>query len=142
MSAPAAHPPAAAAIVKGTPKSASAVDHAVGQAARARRIALGISQEKLAQTLGVSFQQLQKYENGTNRISAGRLFDLAAALACRVGDLMPPETDLVEADTPAGRFTRSREFFDVAAVFDRVADPARRRKIVEVLDLLAPAEAV
>lgn len=127
-------------VAKGTTKAASAVDLAVGRAVRARRIALGIGQETLAHAVGVTFQQLQKYEKGANRVSAGRLYDLAMALGCRVGDLMPDEA-CDAPDSPAARFARSREFVDVAAVFDRVADPARRRKIVEVLDLLAPAEA-
>jgi transcriptional regulator with XRE-family HTH domain len=63
-----------------TPKSPSAVDKYIGKRMRAQRQALGISQEQLGQKLGVSFQQIQKYESGRNRVSAARLFDLCRAL--------------------------------------------------------------
>lgn len=55
-------------------------DQHVGQRLRQRRQALGMSQDKLAQAVGVSFQQVQKYENGTNRMGAGRLKQVATAL--------------------------------------------------------------
>jgi transcriptional regulator with XRE-family HTH domain len=61
-------------------KLPTAVDEQVGSRVRRRREELGMSQEMLASKVGVTFQQLQKYEGGTNRISAGRLFDLAVAL--------------------------------------------------------------
>lgn len=61
-------------------RSANAIDRRIGQRVRARRLELGVSQERLADILGVTFQQVQKYEKGTNRIAASRLFDIAAAL--------------------------------------------------------------
>lgn len=61
------------------------VDVHVGQRIRERRVLLGLSQETLAGGLGVSFQQVQKYERGTNRISASRLFELAGLLSVPVG---------------------------------------------------------
>jgi DNA-binding XRE family transcriptional regulator len=61
-------------------RSASAIDEYIGARMRERRQALGISQVNLGQTLGVSFQQVQKYENGTNRVSAARLFAICKAL--------------------------------------------------------------
>jgi transcriptional regulator with XRE-family HTH domain len=61
-------------------KSASATDRLVGGQMRARRLALGMSQTELAEAIGVSFQQVQKYEKGTNRISASRLQQIAEAL--------------------------------------------------------------
>jgi transcriptional regulator with XRE-family HTH domain len=64
------------------------MDIALGAAVRIRRKTLGISQEALAEQCGVSFQQIQKYENGTNRISFSRLVQIARALRCRVVDLM------------------------------------------------------
>ncbi|MCW9033664.1 MAG: helix-turn-helix domain-containing protein [Alphaproteobacteria bacterium] len=56
------------------------VDLRVGVALRQRRISLSISQKQLAKTLGITFQQIQKYEYGTNRISASRLYELSVAL--------------------------------------------------------------
>jgi transcriptional regulator with XRE-family HTH domain len=64
------------------------MDIALGAAVRIRRRTLGISQEALAEQCGVSFQQIQKYENGANRISFSRLVQIARALKCRVVDLM------------------------------------------------------
>ena len=61
------------------------VDGHVGRRVRERRLALGISQEKLGNALGISFQQVQKYEVGTNRVAAGRLWDMANILEVDVG---------------------------------------------------------
>ncbi|MEZ5813386.1 MAG: helix-turn-helix transcriptional regulator [Alphaproteobacteria bacterium] len=62
---------------KGTPNE---MDIHVGQRLRVRRALLGFSQEKLAEAIGLTFQQVQKYERGTNRISAGRLFEISKIL--------------------------------------------------------------
>ncbi len=62
---------------KGTPNE---MDIHVGQRLRVRRALLGLSQEKLAEAVGLTFQQIQKYERGTNRVSAGRLFDMSKIL--------------------------------------------------------------
>lgn len=64
------------------------MDIALGGAIRLRRRSIGISQDALAEQCGVSFQQIQKYENGANRISFSRLVQIARALDCRVIDLM------------------------------------------------------
>jgi len=61
-------------------KAPNPVDKYVGSRVRMRRIMLGMSQERLGEALGLTFQQIQKYETGANRISAGRLFEIAAAL--------------------------------------------------------------
>ncbi len=65
--------------------SATKVDAHVGQRVRGRRKEMGLSQEKLAKSLGVSFQQVQKYEIGINRVSAGRLWDIADSLEVDIG---------------------------------------------------------
>jgi transcriptional regulator with XRE-family HTH domain len=64
-------------MAKKGPKRASAFDAHIGQRVRAKRLELGLSQTTVANVLGVTFQQIQKYENGKNRISAGRLWQLA-----------------------------------------------------------------
>lgn len=64
------------------------MDIALGAAIRIRRRTLGISQDALADQCGVTFQQVQKYENGANRISFSRLVQISAALKCRVGELV------------------------------------------------------
>ncbi len=62
---------------KGTPNK---MDVHVGQRIKVRRSLMGLSQEKLAESVGITFQQIQKYERGTNRVSAGRLFELSKIL--------------------------------------------------------------
>jgi transcriptional regulator with XRE-family HTH domain len=69
-------------------KSPDQLDVALGAAVRLRRRTLGMSQEGLAERCNVSFQQIQKYENGTNRISFSRLVQIATALKCRVNELV------------------------------------------------------
>jgi len=69
-------------------KAPDPLDIALGAAVRIRRRTIGMSQEALAEQCGVSFQQIQKYENGANRISFSRLVQIARALRCRVTDLM------------------------------------------------------
>jgi transcriptional regulator with XRE-family HTH domain len=61
-------------------KAADATDHAVGQKIRAQRIMQGLSQTELGERVGVTFQQIQKYEKGSNRVSAGRLKQIAEIL--------------------------------------------------------------
>ena len=64
-------------------RSANLIDRRLGQRLRARRLEAGLSQERLAELLGLTFQQVQKYEKGVNRIAASRLFDIAVARATR-----------------------------------------------------------
>lgn len=74
-----------------TPNSRSTTDvdlHLARQVERRRRAA-GITQAQLAKACGVSFQQVQKYEEATNRVAASRLFSIAQAIGCPVGDLYP-----------------------------------------------------
>jgi transcriptional regulator with XRE-family HTH domain len=65
---------------KAGPRAATAVDAYIGARMLDRRAALGLSQADLSRALGVSFQQVQKYERGVNRVSAARLFDICRAL--------------------------------------------------------------
>jgi transcriptional regulator with XRE-family HTH domain len=65
---------------KRNPRAATAIDAHIAAQIRVHRIALGLSQAALSRTLGVSFQQVQKYERGVNRVSAARLFEICNAL--------------------------------------------------------------
>jgi transcriptional regulator with XRE-family HTH domain len=73
------------------------VDRLVGQRVRLARLARGFSQTKLANALGVTFQQLQKYEKGTNRVSASKLFEIARTLEVDIGSFFqePSQPDAV-----------------------------------------------
>lgn len=66
-------------------RAANAIDKKVGQRVRTRRLEIGMSQERLAELLGVTFQQVQKYEKGVNRIAVSRLWDIANALEMPAG---------------------------------------------------------
>jgi transcriptional regulator with XRE-family HTH domain len=68
-------------------RAADDLDRALGNAIRLRRRSLNLTQEQLATACGISFQQVQKYENGANRVSFSRLVQIARALECRVTDL-------------------------------------------------------
>ncbi|WP_395645248.1 helix-turn-helix domain-containing protein [Terricaulis sp.] len=76
---------------KPDPRSVTDVDRQIGIRVRTRRLELGISQETLANEVGVTFQQIQKYEKGVNRIAASTLLDIAVALETRVASLIPQE---------------------------------------------------
>ena len=115
------------------------MDIALGAAVRIRRRSLGISQEALAEQCGVSFQQIQKYENGTNRISFSRLVQIARALQCRVVDLMDV-LDTPEGDS-AGEIdilTRMRTpgALELLAAYERLA-PETRTSLLGLLRTLA-----
>jgi transcriptional regulator with XRE-family HTH domain len=70
-------------------RSANSIDEEIGRRLRARRLELALSQDHVAQAVGVTFQQLQKYEKGVNRVSASTLFALAKTLEISPAQLMP-----------------------------------------------------
>ena len=74
-----------------TPTTLDPLDAIIGQAVRARRLALGVSQPGLADAIGVTFQQVQKYESGENRMAVSRLIRVARALDCKITDFIPEE---------------------------------------------------
>lgn len=84
-----AQDPVAADRVKTSARSAGPVDKKIGARIRARRLEIGMSQESLAHKLGVTFQQVQKYEKGINRVAAPTLLDIAEALDAPVMSLLP-----------------------------------------------------
>jgi transcriptional regulator with XRE-family HTH domain len=102
------------------------VDIHVGSRVRLRRNMLGLSQEKLGEAIGLTFQQVQKYERGANRIGASRLLELSEVLGVPVS-FFYDETDPVHAPpVPTGFEETPQEGFD--------ADPLRRRETVELVD--------
>jgi transcriptional regulator with XRE-family HTH domain len=110
---------------------------------------LGMSQEKLGERLGLTFQQVQKYEKGINRIGASRLFDLAQVLGVSVQffyeEAPVPEalgvgSEIVEGGTAEHsivEFLRSRDGLELNRAFVRIADIKARRAIVELVRSLA-----
>jgi transcriptional regulator with XRE-family HTH domain len=115
------------------------MDIALGAAVRIRRRTIGISQEALAEQCGVSFQQIQKYENGANRISFSRLVQIARALKCRVVDLMDvldgPDRETGDLDL----LTRMRTpgAIELLAAFEQMT-PEARSSLVSLLRAVTP----
>ena len=105
------------------PRRTQDIDAAVGLRMAARRSALGLSQTALALQLGVSFQQVQKYEKGANRISASRLHQMATALGCSVADFFPARPEAAQVEDPTAALLRSVEGRGLADAFPRIADP-------------------
>jgi transcriptional regulator with XRE-family HTH domain len=111
-----------------TQKRANSADVIVGANLRRIRVARQTSQQALAASLGVTFQQLQKYERGTNRISAGRLVQLSRALDCSLDDFFTG-TDS-EASGRIATAPLSASAHRLAALFDRIGSPVTKRKIM------------
>lgn len=122
------------------------IDIHVGSRVRLRRMILGMSQEKLGESLGLTFQQVQKYEKGVNRIGASRLFDLAQVLRVPVqffyeeapaNGHAADTTALGMAERPAesyvSEFLGSRDGLELNKAFSRISDPKIRRSIVELV---------
>lgn len=116
------------------------VDAFVAARISARRQALGLSQSALAQRLGISFQQVQKYEAGANRVSASRLHQIAAALGADVASFFPPgperPTD-TDPMAPAWLLSATPEGRQMAESFPLIADRDVRRALARVARALA-----
>ena len=127
------------------------VDVHVGSRVRLRRTLLGLSQEKLGDALGLTFQQVQKYERGANRIGASRLFDLSRVLDVPVSfffdDMSPdmptrkPMTDIDIDDVAPGGFDADpmarRETLELVRAYYRIRDPLVRKRVFELAKALA-----
>src|ERR1700723_1373944 len=94
------------------------LDVALGLRIRQRRKVLGVSQTALADAVGLTFQQIQKYERGSNRVSFSRLVDIAHALDCRVIDLVG---DLDDASIPSPLFRQDTSHLRQAGAPDLLA---------------------
>ena len=125
------------------------IDVHVGSRVRLQRMLLGVSQERLGERLGLTFQQIQKYEKGVNRIGASRLFDLAQVLGVPIQFFYDDAPDGNHraaaapgmADRPADGyifdFLNTREGLELNRAFARIADPKSRRAILDLVRKLA-----
>jgi transcriptional regulator with XRE-family HTH domain len=118
-----------------SPKTANSIDAFVAGRLRSYRKQLGLSQAEVAKQLGVTFQQIQKYEAGLNRIGAGRLFQLATLYGMPVQEMFPKNAGTAEGLKRAEKmdevstFAHSAEGWRLCESFLRIKD-ARQRKIV------------
>jgi transcriptional regulator with XRE-family HTH domain len=145
--------------VVGTEKEGrpSPIDVHVGSRIRLRRTLLGMSQERLGEALGLTFQQVQKYERGVNRVGASRLFDLSRVLDVPISfffDDMPesltsaygghagrravgyPESTDGFADDALNR----RETLELVRAYYRIIDPAVRKRVFDLIKSMGPVE--
>ncbi|MHA1188855.1 MAG: helix-turn-helix domain-containing protein [Alphaproteobacteria bacterium] len=125
------------------------IDSYVGSRVRVRRKMLSMSQEKLGEKLGITFQQVQKYEKGTNRIGASRLFDVSRLLQVPISFFFP-DPDSGSA-VPGMSEDSSRDFVmdslstaegvELNRLFSQIAQPRLRRKVIELVRVLKESEA-
>ena len=126
------------------------IDKHVGSRVRMRRMMLGMSQEKLGDALGLTFQQIQKYEKGTNRIGASRLQQISLILQVPVsfffeGSPPPPgssATGFEEAPSQAyvTDFLSTTDGLALVKAFMRIPNPKLRRRVVELVQEMAGGE--
>jgi len=130
-------------------KAPNPVDKYVGSRVRMRRIMLGMSQEKLGEALGLTFQQIQKYEKGTNRVGASRIQQISEILQVPVSFLFEggPTSNsgdgFAEGTSPTyvSDFLATSEGLALTRAFTRIADSKLRRSIVDLVEQIAAREA-
>ena len=133
------------------------VDVHVGARVRLRRTLLGMSQEKLGEALGLTFQQVQKYERGANRVGSSRLYDLSRVLDVPVSFFFDDMSDETRAQTPGLMASgiaapvggdapepipsndplTKRETLDLVRAYYRISDPHVRKRVYELAKALA-----
>jgi transcriptional regulator with XRE-family HTH domain len=135
----------------------SPIDIHVGTRIRLRRTLLGMSQERLGEALGLTFQQVQKYERGVNRVGASRLFDLSRVLDVPISfffDDMPDSLATAFGGHPSGRraaagFAETQEGFgddtlsrretlELVRAYYRITDPAVRKRVFDLIKSMGP----
>ncbi|MBI1391369.1 MAG: helix-turn-helix domain-containing protein [Alphaproteobacteria bacterium] len=130
-------------------KKPNPIDVHVGGRVKIRRTMIGMSQEKLGESLGLTFQQIQKYEKGTNRMGASRLFQIAQVLDVPLQFLfegLEPQAGRrgfsedgpsFEPSEPFMRFMSSPEGVELCRHFADIADPRVRKRIIDLIKTLS-----
>lgn len=130
-------------------KAPNPTDKHVGSRVRMRRMMLSMSQEKLGEALGLTFQQVQKYEKGTNRIGASRLQQISAILQVPVSFFFEgaptvglPSPGMSEAPSPTyiSDFLATSDGLALTKSFMRIKDAKLRRRIVDLVEQIAGEE--
>jgi len=119
-------------------KAPNPADKYVGSRVRMRRIMLGMSQEKLGEALGLTFQQVQKYEKGTNRVGASRLQQISEILQVPVSFLFDGgPSGAINGNGFVSDFLATSEGLALTRAFTRIGDSKMRRSIVELVEQIA-----
>jgi transcriptional regulator with XRE-family HTH domain len=123
------------------------IDIHVGGRVRLRRTLMGLSQAALARTLGLTFQQIQKYEKGYNRIGSSRLYQIARILEVPVAFFfeglaggVTPNAVAETADPYGGDPMIKRETLELVRAYYRIADPAARKRVFELVKAMARSD--
>jgi transcriptional regulator with XRE-family HTH domain len=129
-------------------KQANPIDIQVGNRVRIRRMLIGMSQERLGDLLGLTFQQVQKYEKGVNRIGAGRLFEVARILNVPVDffyegvNAGPNHAGANDTEgAPVMEFVSSGEGLQLSLAFMKIKDAKVRKRVLDLVKSLAEEEA-
>lgn len=127
-----------------TKKAPNPIDRHVGSRVRMRRMMVSMSQEKLGEALGITFQQVQKYEKGTNRIGASRMQHIATILGVPVSYFFedapgePNAAGFAEAGPDyVSSFLTTTDGLQLTKAFVRIQDPKVRRRIVDLVTAMA-----
>ena len=130
-----------------SPKRPNSTDAYVGSKVRMRRMILGMSQEKLGEQLGITFQQVQKYEKGANRIGASRLQAISQILEMPISYFFPQEPataggmgESAQSDYVSD-FMMSSEGIELNRAFAQIKDPKLRRKVIDLVRTMAATNA-
>ena len=138
---------------------ASPIDTHVGARIRLRRTLLGMSQEKLGESLGLTFQQVQKYERGVNRVGASRLFDLSRVLDVPVSFFFDGMSDQLAGSRGTGHSTHAaggfaepqdafgadetlnrRETLELVRAYYRINDGSIRKRVLDLIKSMGPPD--
>ncbi len=116
---------------------ASEIDQQVGERIRRRRVLLGLTQDQLGEAIGISYQQIQKYEAGANRISAGRLYQMALTLQVPVGWFFDSPGPASPDEADGGMETSSRQVIELVRGFTRLGDDRLRGIVLALVRALS-----
>ena len=125
-------------------KQANPIDAQVGNRVRLRRMLIGMSQERLGELLGLTFQQVQKYEKGVNRIGAGRLFEVSRILGVTIEYFYEGvNSQLAGGFTESGssppvmEFVSSGEGLQLSLAFMKIKDSKLRKRVLDLVKQMA-----
>ncbi len=137
----------------------SPIDVHVGSRIRLRRTLMGMSQERLGEALGLTFQQVQKYERGVNRVGASRLYDLSRVLDVPISFFFDDMPDTLAGATGGNSVTgfadrvdsfggggddplAKRETLELVRAYYRITEPSVRKRVFELIKSMGPGDAV
>ena len=132
-------------------KKPNPIDTHVGSRVRLRRMLMGMSQERLGDSMALTFQQVQKYEKGVNRIGASRLFQISKILDVPVQFFFEEAPDLAEASAAPGmaepesetfiiEFLNSREGLELNRAFSKISDAKIRKSVIDLVRALSATD--